>query len=46
MVMHTLKALADLRGMPVAEMAAITNRNFFRLFDKVPVPPAYAASAA
>jgi TatD DNase family protein len=43
MVMHTLKALADLRDMPVEEMAAITNRNFFRLFDKVPVPPAYAA---
>jgi TatD DNase family protein len=41
-VIHTLKALAELRGMPFAEMAAATNANFFRLFSKVAVPPAYA----
>jgi TatD DNase family protein len=39
-VMHTLKALAELRGMPLADMAAVTNANFFRLFSKVPVPAA------
>ncbi|MGH6875527.1 MAG: TatD family hydrolase, partial [Aestuariivirgaceae bacterium] len=42
LVMHTLQALADLRGMPLAAMAAATNANFFRLFSKVPIPPAYA----
>jgi TatD DNase family protein len=41
-VIHTLKALAELRGMPLAEMAAATNANFFRLFSKVAAPLAYA----
>jgi TatD DNase family protein len=41
-VMHTLKALAELRGMSLADMAAATNANFFKLFSKVPVPAAYA----
>jgi TatD DNase family protein len=41
-VVHTLQALADLRQMPLASMAAATSANFFRLFSKVPVPPAYA----
>jgi TatD DNase family protein len=42
-VLHTLQALADLRGMSLAEMAAVTNANFFRLFSKIAVSPAYAA---
>lgn len=46
LVIHTLKALAELKEMPVETMASITNRNFFRLFDKIPVPAAYAASSA
>jgi TatD DNase family protein len=41
-VMHTLKALAELRAMSLADMAAATNANFFKLFSKVPVPAAYA----
>jgi TatD DNase family protein len=41
-VLHTLQTLADLRGMPLADMADATNANFFRLFSKVAVPPAYA----
>jgi TatD DNase family protein len=41
-VVHTLQALADLRGMPLADMAAAANANFFRLFSKIAVPPAYA----
>ena len=41
-VLHTLQALADLRGMSLAEMAAVTNANFFRLFSKIAVSPAYA----
>jgi TatD DNase family protein len=40
-VVHTLKALAELRGMPLDEMATATNANFFRLFSKVAPPPAY-----
>jgi TatD DNase family protein len=43
-VVHTLQALADLRGMPLADMAAATNANFFQLFSKIAVPPAYAMS--
>jgi TatD DNase family protein len=41
-VMHTLNALAELRGMSLADMAAATNANFFKLFSKIPVPAAYA----
>jgi TatD DNase family protein len=41
-VMHTLKVLAELRAMSLADMAAATNANFFKLFSKVPVPAAYA----
>jgi TatD DNase family protein len=43
-VIHTLNALAELRGMPLAEMAAATNASFFRLFSKVAIPPAYTAT--
>lgn len=33
LVTHTAAALADLRGEPVADLAAATTANFFRLFD-------------
>ncbi len=41
-VVKTLEVLAKVRGLPVAEMARITNDNFFRLFSKVSRPPRYA----
>ena len=34
MTLETLRVLADLRGLPVATLAAITTANFFRLFNK------------
>ena len=33
-VAHTAQVLADVRGMPLAELAAQTTENFFRLFSK------------
>jgi TatD DNase family protein len=41
-VVKTLETLAKVRGLPVEEMARITNDNFFRLFSKVPRPSRYA----
>jgi TatD DNase family protein len=46
LVVHTLRALADLRDIPVESMAAATNKNFFRLFSKVPMPQAFAGFPA
>jgi TatD DNase family protein len=40
-VLHTLQKLAEVRQIPIDQMAAITNANFFRLFSKVPAPAAY-----
>ena len=40
-VAHTLEALALARGVSRDHMAAVTSANFFRLFDKVPVPLAF-----
>jgi TatD DNase family protein len=37
-VAHTARFLADLRGQPVAQLAAETTANFFRLFDKAQRP--------
>lgn len=37
-VVKTLETLANVRGLPVAEMARITTDNFFRLFSKTPRP--------
>jgi TatD DNase family protein len=37
-VTRTAAALADLRGLSLAELAAITSRNFFRLFAKAQAP--------
>jgi TatD DNase family protein len=44
-VVKTLETLAKVRGLPVEEMARITNDNFFRLFSKVPRPERYGAAA-
>lgn len=44
-VVKTLETLAQVRGLPVAEMARITNDNFFRLFAKVPRPQRYGLAA-
>ena len=40
-VVHTLKKVAELRATDPDAFAATTNRNFFRLFSKVPRPPAF-----
>ena len=40
-VAHTLAVLAEARGVATAHMARATSDNFFRLFDKVPVPGRY-----
>jgi len=42
-VMHTAQKLADIRGMSLEEIAAITTDNFFRLFSKASRPAAAAA---
>lgn len=44
-VVKTLAALAELRGLPVEELARITSDNFFRLFSKVPRTAPEAAAA-
>jgi TatD DNase family protein len=44
-VSHTLKCLAEVRGTPESEMAAITSANFFRLFDKATVPDGFRVAA-
>jgi TatD DNase family protein len=41
-VVKTLEHLAAARGTDAPRMARITSDNFFRLFDKVPRPEAYA----
>lgn len=43
-LIKTLETLAQVRGLPVAEMARITNDNFFRLFSKVPRPARFSAA--
>jgi TatD DNase family protein len=45
-LVHTLRKLAQVKAITVEEMARATNRNFFRLFSKVPVPEIYAESVA
>jgi TatD DNase family protein len=44
-VAHTLEVLANTRGVTRDHMAAATSANFFRLFDKVPMPAAFKAAA-
>jgi TatD DNase family protein len=41
-VVETAKTLADTRGVTLDEMSRQTTENFFRLFAKVPRPPAAA----
>ncbi|MDP9137375.1 MAG: TatD family hydrolase [Pseudomonadota bacterium] len=40
-VVHTLRKLAEIKSVTPEEMARATNRNFFRLFCKIPVPSLY-----
>ena len=42
-VVETLKVLAGVKGLPVAEMATVTTANFYRLFDKAVRPAETAA---
>jgi TatD DNase family protein len=44
-VVHTAAALAKARGIPVAEFAAATTENFFRIYTKVPRPSAGSHAA-
>ena len=44
-VVKTLEQLANVRGISRDAMAHNTSNNFFRLFDKVPMPMAFKASA-
>jgi TatD DNase family protein len=34
-VIHVAEKIADLRGIPVAEVARASTENFFRLFNKI-----------
>jgi TatD DNase family protein len=45
LVVHTLRKLAELRSTDEKDMAVTTNRNFFRLFAKVPRPAAFDGQA-
>jgi TatD DNase family protein len=44
-VVRTLEKLAEIKGVPLEEMARQTNLNFFRLFSKVARPMAFASAA-
>jgi TatD DNase family protein len=44
-VAHTLAVLAQTRGVSNEHMAVATSANFFRLFDKVPIPAAFKDAA-
>ena len=44
-VAHTLETLAQARGVTRDHMARATSDNFFRLFDKVPVPVEFRTAA-
>lgn len=45
-VVHTHRVVAEVKGLDEAESAALTTRNFFRLFSKVPPPDGLALDAA
>jgi TatD DNase family protein len=45
-VVHTAKALAAAKRVPVEKLAAATTENFYRLFGKVPRPAASAEGTA
>jgi TatD DNase family protein len=44
-VAHTLETLAQARGVSRDHMARATSDNFFRLFDKVPMPSEFGVAA-
>lgn len=44
-VAHTLEVVAQARGVSRDHMAAATSANFFRLFDKIPVPARFKVAA-
>lgn len=44
-VVKTLETLAQVKGVSVADMAAITSDNFFRLFSKAPRPLQFVRAA-
>jgi TatD DNase family protein len=44
-VAHTLDVLAQTRGVSRDHMASVTSANFFRLFDKVPMPATFRLAA-
>jgi TatD DNase family protein len=44
-VAHTLNTLAEARGVSRDHMARATSANFFKLFEKVPMPSAYRLAA-
>jgi TatD DNase family protein len=44
-VVKTLEQLAAVRGLTRDEMAFLTSANFFRLFDKVPMPQSFRVAA-
>lgn len=44
-VLRTLDRLAEIKGLPAEALAAATSANFFRLFDKIPVPDRFARAA-
>jgi TatD DNase family protein len=44
-VAETLNVLAETRGVTKEHMGAATSANFFRLFDKVPMPACYRNAA-
>ncbi len=45
-VLHTLRRLAELRGVDETVFARRTSENFFRLFSKVPKPAAFTTNGA
>jgi TatD DNase family protein len=44
-VAHTLEVLAATRDTGIDRMASVTSANFFRLFDKIPVPQKFRQAA-
>jgi TatD DNase family protein len=44
-VVKTLEKLAEVKDVPITEMARVTNENFFRLFAKVSKPARFAKAA-
>jgi TatD DNase family protein len=43
-VVHTAAKLAELKGIPLAELGRVTSENFFRLFTKARPPEAVSCA--